>query len=360
MIAADLLRAVKDRAVADAGYATAVQALADDLTQVAAELEAERDAGLALTERLRLAEAALAAAGSGAVAPTGRHVPTIGCLHGLFAPVGDLAHQLDQLAWDPAIVHRFAGTRDLPGAVEKAAHAAGRLPLFTWQTGTGWPTAKAEPVTLDRILTGGVDDMIRRQADACTALAGPLLFRWCHEMNLRDYPWTGTKASTPEHIVKDGPAKYAEAYRRVRDFFDAAGAANVAHVWCPGVTSIPDEPWNHWDCYYPGDDAVDWVGCDGYCRTPDTAAEGKFGAFLRAAPAGKPVMICETSSYPALRAGWLAGLTQLAHDHPRLKGVVLFSVDSTDGQWKLTHDDGEVAALRAMAADSVFATRPSG
>lgn len=359
-IADDLLRAVKDRAAADAGYATAVQGLAGDLERAGLDLQTERARSVDLAARLATAEAALAAAGTGQ-APGGRHTPARGAYLGLFAPSTDLGHQLEQVQWDPAVVHRFAGTRDRAGTPEKTAIKAGRVPLLTWQTATGWPTANDPPVTLDRILGGDVDDMIDRQATTLAALGGPCFLRWNHEMNLSvpEYTWTGIRSSTPGNIVRDGPAKYAEAYRRVHDLIERAGAVNVAHVWCPGVQSNPDEAWNHWLRYYPGDDVVDWVGCDGYCRTADVTAEAKFGGFLRGAPAGKPVMICETSSYPQFRGAWLAGLTRLAKTYPRLRAVVLFSIDKGDGAWKLTHDDTEVAALRAMVADPVFAGRPA-
>ena len=54
-------------------------------------------------------------------------------------------------------------------------------------------------------------------------------------------------------LMGDGPGKYVRAWRHVHDVFEAEGADNVVWVWCPLVTDVPAEPWNHWTNYYPGE-----------------------------------------------------------------------------------------------------------
>lgn len=62
------------------------------------------------------------------------------------------------------------------------------------------------------------------------------------------------------------PAEYKAAFGYIADRIDALGAGNVATVWqsaaWPVATPAPYDPTadGHWDLWYPGDDAVDWVG----------------------------------------------------------------------------------------------------
>lgn len=70
----------------------------------------------------------------------------------------------------------------------------------------------------------------------------PIFLRFASEMNGN---WT---------LYHSDPAAYREAFRRVAAVAHAT-APNVAMVWCPA-----DSPEKGLDAYYPGADAVDWVG----------------------------------------------------------------------------------------------------
>ena len=71
-------------------------------------------------------------------------------------------------------------------------------------------------------------------------------------------------------------------------------------VWCPNANSVPEEPFNVAEAYYPGDDYVDWVAVDGYNwgTSKDSSSWQSFDEIFgkpladvaRYAP-GKPVMI---------------------------------------------------------------------
>lgn len=74
----------------------------------------------------------------------------------------------------------------------------------------------------------------------------PVFLRFASEMN---GPWT------PYH---GDPAAYREAFRYVAAKAHAAGE-NLAMVWCPAA--IPEQGI---DDYYPGPEAVDWVGVNFY------------------------------------------------------------------------------------------------
>ena len=130
----------------------------------------------------------------------------------------------------------------------------GAVPVVSW--GCGAKTRRS--TTGSRTPTSG--QMSRR----CGHSVHPCSSRYVWEMNLEgpqrvailrrrptDRPASDACMEThPPHLPRDG------------------GADNVAFVWCPGISrsrqlGLP---------YFPGADAVDWIGIDGYVRDPDPAA----------------------------------------------------------------------------------------
>lgn len=93
------------------------------------------------------------------------------------------------------------------------------------------------------------DEYLRSLAKGIRRSGAKVFLRFASEMN---GPWTK---------YHNDPAKYREkfrlVYRAMRDL-----APNVAMVWCPFQTPI-----RLIDRYYPGDDAVDWVGVNVYSVT---------------------------------------------------------------------------------------------
>jgi len=96
-------------------------------------------------------------------------------------------------------------------------------------------------------------------------------------MNGNWYPWSGRDER--RRLGWRGQDTSA-AYRHAHDLFVADGGDHVVWVWCPLVDDVPNESWNHWTNYYPGDAYVDWVGLDAYnwgtssscCTWEDSAA----------------------------------------------------------------------------------------
>lgn len=104
------------------------------------------------------------------------------------------------------------------------------------------------------------------------------------------------------------PYEYPKAFRKIVTMFRAAGASNVAFVWCyepaaPGdfaATNPGGEP-----KWYPGSDVVDWFSIDLFTKSdvsgPLTSHGaltpfGKTTAFLDFAVAsGKPAVIAESA-----------------------------------------------------------------
>jgi hypothetical protein len=90
------------------------------------------------------------------------------------------------------------------------------------------------------------DQTLRRFAEALARFDAPIFIRFAGEMN---------GAWTPYH--RD-PALYRQKFRLVHRVLTRR-APKAALIWC--VNNIPDAPI---DAYYPGDDAVDWVGVNMY------------------------------------------------------------------------------------------------
>lgn len=184
--------------------------------------------------------------------------------------------------------------------------------MITW---FGWPDSEVNAGTHDAAIT--------TRAQALAALQVPIFLRWDIEMNIISYsyepsttiaagsnsvalPHTPVNVAATASFPSSGTAligisgaattiaytsttsttfagatlgtgtmltgqgvfpgtagtTFISAWQRVYGLFQAAGATNVAFVWCPNSNS-PFDP-NSWRQYYPGDAYVDWVGVDAY------------------------------------------------------------------------------------------------
>ena len=89
------------------------------------------------------------------------------------------------------------------------------------------------------------DDYLREFVDELVALDHPVMLRFASEMNGE---WTAYHGN---------PAAYKKAFRLV--YQATRRAPKAAMMWCPNTI-----PRQGLEDYYPGDDAVDWVGVNFY------------------------------------------------------------------------------------------------
>ena len=171
-------------------------------------------------------------------------------------------------------------------------------------------------------------------AKRLSQVRGIVFLRWCCEMNGPWVSWHGD------------PKLYIEKFRLVHDTM-ARLAPNVAMVWCPNATPVPQI-----ERYYPGDAYVDWVGVNSYVVTihnnilsEDASHENPGDLFkdvYRRYSARKPIMICETGvthhalaygkdecAFAAARIGHLYGC--LPRLYPRIKALCYYDVDNLKG-----------------------------
>ncbi|MCL4425333.1 MAG: stalk domain-containing protein [Firmicutes bacterium] len=194
----------------------------------------------------------------------------------------------------------------------------------------------------------------------------PVFIRFAGEMNGDWVRWGGN------------PALYKEKFRLVAKAIHA-GASNAVMVWAPN-----DFPEKNMDDYYPGDDAVDWIGVSSY-STYETHSdpEGKedrtsqldrfADAYQRYSPK-KPFMLAETGiSHHNYRLDkeikdwalaqmrrYYAALPRL---YPRVKAIFWYDVDEGNliqetgrlkNNYLLSRDQDILSTYRSMIADPFY------
>lgn len=227
-----------------------------------------------------------------------------------------------------AVLHVFAPWR-LPAPVDSLAAVAanGSTPLLDWGCG----------VSGDEIASGTDDAQITAYARALKSYGGPVLLRWCWEMNL-----------VRAHQSVGGPDAFVAAWRHIWTVFHHVGVPNVVFVWCPAVAGVDPAP------YYPGDGYVDWIGIDGYDRTGTATFSSLFGAFYTEwVGHDRPMMVAETGAQPPDQAAYVASIGTGAPGMPQVKAVVYFDAIGPDGSWVLQGPG--LAAFAALAHQPYFA-----
>jgi hypothetical protein len=232
--------------------------------------------------------------------------------------------------------------------------AVGAIPHIAW-----------EPRSLAEV---NDDAALARFADALAQFDAPIFIRFAGEMNGEWTPYHGD------------PALYRQKFRLVYRVISRR-APNAALIWC--VNNVPDAPI---DAYYPGDDAVDWVGVNFYnvlyfdndpARPADRVhpADLLQRVYARYA-ARKPIAICEYAAShqaavdprprPELAITRMAQLyAALPRLFPRVKLVDWFDCnnlrqarpDRQLNNYSLTDDASILRAYREAIAPDYFLSR---
>jgi Glycosyl hydrolase family 26 len=113
--------------------------------------------------------------------------------------------------------------------------------------------------TLDAMLNGDFDAELVAWGQAAKAFGTPLIVEWGTEMNGFWFAWN---ASWNGQEI--GSEKFRRAYRHIVETIRAQGATNITWVFHVNDSDNPEESWNAFENYYPGDDVVDWFGVSVY------------------------------------------------------------------------------------------------
>jgi hypothetical protein len=142
-----------------------------------------------------------------------------------------------------------------------------------------------------RVTDGADNTYLAAQVAAIRAYKLPVFLRLDWEMNA---PWYKNYS-----LPAVDPAQYIASWRYVVHAF--AGVTNAAFVWAPNVNEVSiggaHYPTSSW---YPGDNAVNWIGLDAYPQYAPGAqlldgTDGMNAIATFAAAHGKPLMLSEWS-----------------------------------------------------------------
>jgi hypothetical protein len=247
----------------------------------------------------------------------------------------------------------FHRTELFPNDEERRAWAAGRLPVSSFKT----LNDDGSTIAFADVAAGAADDHLRRLAAAIRARgARPMLLLYFPE---------------PEDDVGDAPEDFAPAFRHVREVMgDLGGDIQWAHTLSHGTYDDGDG-----DLYYPGDDYVDCITCDGYNWCPEAGHGTEKESFAKlfaatnrfAKEKGKVWYATEVGTWddpsPGWdKASWIEGMGRTAKRWPGLRGIMWFEHDTDEGflcDWKIAGDPDAVDAFAALARDPYFAARGS-
>jgi mannan endo-1,4-beta-mannosidase len=285
------------------------------------------------------------------------------------AAVDDLQERVGRM---PAVLMWYVDWEgETPFPVDEAQDLAelGVVPMVTWEPWDPTPddpahspqearqVAEQPDFRLQRIVDGEFDDYIEAFAGQIIEYGGPLFLRFAHEMDGFWYPWGGT-------VNDNDPADYVRAWIHVHDLVVEAGATNVTWVWSVNHLSVPDEPENQIDNYWPGADYVDWIGVSGFnfgdaAETPQWRTFDEIYAerLVDLEEYDKPVMVTEIASVEGGgdKGAWIEDAIQRVIEHEEISAIVWFDVEVEDlKDWRIDSSDAALEAFRdALDHDEV-------
>ncbi|GAA1648864.1 PKD domain-containing protein [Georgenia ruanii] len=230
---------------------------------------------------------------------------------------------------------------DLAQATVRADVARGRTPILSVRP----ERRDGTKISWAQVASGTVDADIAAQARAVASLGAPVFLTFHHEPDIE------TAFGTP--------AEYVAAWRHYVAVFRVEGVTNAAFTWIMTPSSFGSAYVGAGAAaYYPGDDAVDWLGLDAYnwygCSPGKPAAwrplatvVSPFRTFGKAH--GKPLMLAEYGSAedpaePQRKAQWLREAAAALDGMPEIKAVSYFHTHGNCPWWL----DSSPASLQAF------------
>ena len=151
-------------------------------------------------------------------------------------------------------------------------------------------------------------EAVKTLAEAIADFGAPVIVRIAPQMNAPWFSWGPCALDNKDKPCLGDAVKYREGFANVAGLLKAHGGPGLRVAWTPLAEpaywreSVPGYP--TYEDFYPGDDAVDYVGLDlswtGDELPPEGAFLGALDAFYRAWAApegrGKPMIIAETSA----------------------------------------------------------------
>jgi hypothetical protein len=253
------------------------------------------------------------------------------------------------------------------------------------------PTVESGDLDCCEVLSGDYDNVVITFAQHIKSWGQPLILSFAGEMNGDWAEWSGAYNFGPNCVTYtqvadlyasygctdteriecvDGPERYRDMYRHIHSIFTTEGVTNVVWAWVVNHESIPDEEWNQFDNYYPGDSYVDIVSVDGYnwgnngpggWKTFDQVFSAALTSLSSTHPT-KPFMLGEFASVegtvPMSKANWITDVySNVKSNWPQIKAVLWFNFA---GDWSFPVESSQesIQAYREAVADPHFIGDP--
>jgi beta-mannanase len=177
--------------------------------------------------------------------------------------------------------------------------AAGKVPYIRLMLRSDVDQKHAEKTfTLARIISGEFDQDLRAWARAAKEFHSPILVEWGTEPNSDWFGWSAKFNGGAE----EGPRRFVAAYRHIVDVVRGEAADNLTWVWHVNWFSEPEQQWNAFENYFPGDNYCDWIALSAYGPTTPRMTDGteslrfkleeSYSRLTKLAPA-KPILLAE-------------------------------------------------------------------
>jgi hypothetical protein len=185
---------------------------------------------------------------------------------------------------------------------------AGSVPFIRLMLRSSPDQNQAEPYfTLQNIINGKFDKDLHTWCASAHDFGTPILAEYGTEVNGSWFSWNGVwnggGATTGygDPAQADGPERFKDAYRHIIQICRAESAGNITWVFHVNDGDVPEESWNQFENYYPGDEWIDWIGVSDYgVQTPmshdwTNFREGMDAIYprLAALTSDKPIVLLE-------------------------------------------------------------------
>jgi len=285
------------------------------------------------------------------------------------------------------VQHWFEGL-GFPRAKVLTIWRAGAIPYVRMWPDSGSPFGTGNPppqfpgtYSLQNIIDGQFDAQLKAWADAARDSNIPIVMEFGDEENA-DWGawggvWNGGAATTGygDPSFPDGPERFRDAYRHLVTLFRNEGADNVTWVFHMVEWYAPNQSWETFANYYPGNDYVDWLALSLFGL--NTLPDGRLGSFEQM------LATFHDPSYPGIYAditnlgpkplslmyvgvtpkqgdapGWISGMfdTLRSGRYPRVGMMSWFNSDDYGSE--LVAGAPMTNAFRAGAQDPLFAAKP--
>lgn len=321
--------------------------------------------------------------------------PNDGVYHGAFPDMGEtedsvtserIQQFIDLTGKSPAWVYFsnnwFNGIK-FPRDEVLLINQYGLLPFIRLMPRSNWNEDAPDPVySLQNIIDGKFDEELLRWARDAKKSGIPIMLEFGTEVNGDWFPWCGIyngggeTSGYGDSTLADGPEKFKDAYKHIIGLFTKESVKNVTWAFHVNNGSAPEESWNNFSAYYPGDEYIDWIGVSVYGMQNSEEDWYSFSEVfdnsyneLASVSENKPLAIFEfgVADEPKFgdKAQWIKEALQSIRNgkYPRIKAISYWhsNWENEDGsitKMRIDSNPESLSAYRTFIADSFFVAFP--